>query len=133
LTLYLDASGLVKRYLKEDGSDLVIEAMRRATNYRMCRVGFVETVRAVVRGGERGDVEKVERDWTQVEVIEVDEALAERAAKLAIRHRLRTLDALHLAAAMVVSDDAPTFVTWDADLHRAAREEGLRTLPARLN
>ncbi|MDX6609974.1 MAG: uncharacterized protein QOF85_1899 [Solirubrobacterales bacterium] len=133
MTLYLDSSALVKRYVKEVGSDSVVEAMRSANAYKMCRVGFVETVRAVARGGEPDDVEKMESDWTRVDVIEVDTALAEQAAELAVHHGLRTLDALHLAAALAVSDDEePTFLTWDVDLHHAAREEGLRTLPATL-
>jgi predicted nucleic acid-binding protein len=130
LTLYLDSSALVKRYVKEAGSDLLVEAMERADTYKMCRIGFVETVRAVALGGEPGDVERVESDWTRVDVVEVDGGLAEDAAWLAVRHRLRTLDALHLAAALAVADGETTFVTWDTDLHRAAREQGLRTLPA---
>jgi uncharacterized protein len=132
LTLYLDSSALVKRYVREIGSDAIIEAMDRASAYKMCRVGFVETVRAVALGGEADDVEKVEGDWTRVDVIEVDRALAEDAARLAVHHRLRTLDALHLAAALTLADEGPTFATWDARLHRAARECGLRTLPAAL-
>lgn len=130
--LYLDSSALVKRYVKEAGSDSLVEAMERADTYKMCRIGFVETVRAVARGGEPGDVEKVESDWTRMDVVEVDRALAEGAARLAVRHRLRTLDALHLAAALSVADDETTFVTWDADLHQAACVQGLRTLPAAL-
>ena len=132
MTLYLDSSALVKRYVREVGSDAVIEVMGRASACKMCRIGFVETVRAVARGGEPEDVGKVESDWSHVDVIEVDMALAEHAAELAVGHRLRTLDALHLAAALAVADEDPTFVTWDADLHRAAREQGLRTLPAAL-
>lgn len=132
MTLYLDSSALVKRYVKEVGSDSVVEAMARADAYKMCRIGFVETVRAVARSGAPDDLEKVESDWTRVDVIEVDRAMAEEAARLAVRHRLRTLDALHLAAALAVADEAPTFVTWDADLHRAARAQGLRTLPTAL-
>jgi len=132
LTLYLDASALVKRYVQEAGSDSVIEAMERATAYRMCRVGFVETVRAVTRGGGQEEVETMKDDWSRVGVVEVDCALAERAAELAVAHRLRTLDALHLAAALTLTGEAPTFATWDRDLHRAARERGLRTLPATL-
>ena len=133
MTLYLDASALVKRYVKEAGSDSVIEAMERATAYRMCRVGFVETVRAVTRGGGHEEVETMRDDWSRVGVVEVDRALAERAAELAVAHRLRTLDALHLAAALTLSGEAPTFATWDSDLHRAARERGLRTWPATLD
>jgi predicted nucleic acid-binding protein len=133
LTLYLDSSALVKRYVKEPGSDSVIEVMGRADAYKMCRIGFVETVRAVARGGGRGEVEKMESDWTRVDVVEVDRTLAEHAARLAVNHRLRTLDALHLAAALALTDENPTFVTWDSDLHRAARAEGMQTLPSALD
>lgn len=133
MTLYLDASALVKRYVEEPGSDLVVELMDRAAVYKMCRVGFVETVGAVGRAGGPGDVEAMKRDWPSVDVVEVDRVLAEHAAALAVGHRLRALDALHLAAALALADDAPTFVTWDRDLHRAARRQGLRTLPATLD
>lgn len=132
MTLYLDSSALVKRYVKEIGSDSVVELMSRESTHKMCRIGFVETVRAVALGGGAEDVERVESHWSSVDVIEVDEALAEHAAQLAVEHRLRALDALHLAAAMTLADDDPTFVTWDVRLHRAARGEGLRTLPATL-
>jgi uncharacterized protein len=133
LILYLDSSGLVKRYVREDGSDALIRAMSQADSYRMCRIGFVETARAVARAGKPGDVERVERDWARIGVIEVDVALTRQAAWLALHHGLRTLDALHLAAALAIVDDDPVFVTWDVDLHRAARVEGLRTFPASLD
>lgn len=132
MTLYLDASALVKRYVEEPGSDLVVELMDRAAVYKMCRVGFVETVGAVDRAGGMDDVEAMKRDWPSVDVVEVDRGLAEHAAALAVEHRLRALDALHLAAALTLADEDPTFATWDHDLHRAARACGLRTLPVAL-
>jgi predicted nucleic acid-binding protein len=132
LTLYLDSSALVKRYVVEDGSDDVIKAMGEADVWSSCRLAFVETVRAVgLRAGLRG-TRKVRGDWGNVDVVEVDRVLAERAAELAVAHRLRTLDALHLAAALTLAGEDPMFATWDRDLHRAAREQGLRTLPATL-
>jgi predicted nucleic acid-binding protein len=133
LNVYLDASALVKRYVDEPGSDVVLKAMRAASCWSMCRIGFVETVRAVVRGGGREEIARLKGDWEEVDVIEVDESLAEEAARIAVAHRLRTLDALHLAAALRLTDESPTFATWDRDLHRAAREYGLRTLPAVLD
>ncbi|HXR31139.1 MAG TPA: type II toxin-antitoxin system VapC family toxin [Solirubrobacterales bacterium] len=133
MTLYLDSSALVKRYVREVGSDLVAEAMRSSSTFKMCRVGYVETERAVARGGGPEDVERMRSEWPSVDFVELDEGLAEHAAALAVHHRLRTLDALHLAAALTLADDDPTFLTWDTQLHRAAREQGLRTLPVRLS
>jgi predicted nucleic acid-binding protein len=132
LNLYLDASALVKRYVKEGGSEMLVDAMDAASDWSMCRIGFVETVRAVACGGDAEDVERFEQDWINFDIVEVDRELAERAAEIARATRLRALDALHLAAALRLGDDAPTFATWDARLHRAAHRHGLRTLPASL-
>jgi predicted nucleic acid-binding protein len=99
----------------------------------MCRVGFVETKRAVARAGDPGDVERFESDWRAFEVVEVDATLSERAAELACATGLRTLDALHLAAALALPRRELTFATWDTRLHRAAREHGLATLPDALD
>jgi uncharacterized protein len=132
LTLYLDSSALVKRYVAEDGSDEVRAAMEAADICSACQVGFVETVRAVARAEGDRALERVEDDWKAFDLADVDQALADRAAQVALSSGLRALDALHLAAALELPDDNPVFATWDARLHRAAREQGLRTLPASL-
>jgi uncharacterized protein len=132
LTLYLDSSALVKRYVAEAGSDDVVKAMDEADVWSSCRLAFVETIRAVgLRAGARG-TRKVKGDWWNVDVVEIDRRLSERAAELALSAELRTLDALHLAAALSLSAEGPVFATWDTRLHRAAREHGLRTLPTAL-
>lgn len=127
--LYLDASALVKRYVEEDGSELVISTMGEARAWSMCRVGYVETVRAVGLAGGRKLVSRVEGDWLSFDVIEVDRALVEHAAELALSTELRSLDALHLAAALVLPREDLTVATWDTRLHRAARGQGFETLP----
>jgi len=130
--LYLDACALVKRYIDEEGSDLLAEAMDSARVLSTCRICFVEAVRAISVGGNSRDVKKMESEWPSLDVVEVDQALTERAAKIAVSQRLRSLDALHLAAALCLPDGDVRLATWDARLHRAARDEGLATLPAEL-
>ncbi len=129
MILYLDASALVKRYVEEDGSGLVISAMRDAGAWLACRIAYVETVRAVTLAGGRKAARRVASDWQSFDVVEVDDKLAEHAAELTVSSELRTLDALHLAAALVLPPERITFATWDARLHRAARGQGLRVLP----
>lgn len=130
--LYLDASALVKRYVKEEGSESVLSGMEEARAWSMCRIGYVETVRAVALAGGRTVTKKVAADWLSFDVIEVDQALVEHAAELALSTELRSLDALHLAAALVLPSEDVTVATWDTRLHRAARDQGLETLPAAL-
>ena len=132
MTLYLDASALVKRYVAEEGSDLIIDAMQGAGSWTICRIGYVEVARAVHLAAGRPALNRFRRDWPAFDVVEVDAELAERAAELALRTDLRSLDALHLAAASLLPAPGPTVATWDGRLHRAAREAGLTTLPPEL-
>ncbi|MBW8059052.1 MAG: type II toxin-antitoxin system VapC family toxin [Solirubrobacterales bacterium] len=131
--LYLDASALVKRYVEEEGSELVLSGMEDARAWSMCRIGYVETVRAVALAAGRNAVKGVEADWLSFDVIEVDRALTEHAAELTLSTELRSLDALHLASALVLPSEDLTIATWDARLHRAARDQGMKTLPATLD
>jgi predicted nucleic acid-binding protein len=130
--LYLDASALVKRYVDEQGSELVRSAMTDASEWFMCRIGYVETVRAVGLSAGSRVAATVRREWSSFGVIELDEALAEHAAELTLEHELRSLDALHLAAALLLPKEAVTVATWDVRLHRAARESELRVLPEQI-
>ena len=132
MTLYLDASALVKRYVAEPGSELVRDAMQAADGWFMCRVGFVETARAVGLVAGPTAARRMREEWPAFGVLDLDQELAEDAVDLSTSHELRSLDALHLAAAMRLPRDDLTLATWDRRLHRAALTEGLRVLPEAL-
>jgi predicted nucleic acid-binding protein len=107
--------------------------MDRAEGWFMCRVGFVETVRAVGLSAGQAAATNVRQEWTAFGVIEVDQRLVEDAAKFAIARELRSMDALHLAAALMLPRDDLLLATWDRRLHEAARAEGLALTPERLD
>lgn len=129
MNLYLDPSALVKRYVAEPASELVRDAMQGADGWFMCRTGFVETVRAVGLVGGASATKAARDEWPAFGVVEVDQPLVERAADLAIGRQLRSLDSLHLAAALVLPGEDLVFATWDRRLHTAAGSEGLHLLP----
>lgn len=132
MNLYLDASALVKRYVAERGTELVRDTMERADAWFTCRIGFVETMRAVGLAAGSKATRPVKEEWASVGVIEVDQRLAEEAATLSISHDLRSLDALHLAAALVLPSEDLLLTTWDPRLHAAAITKGLDVLPTTL-
>jgi predicted nucleic acid-binding protein len=117
----------VKRYVAEPGSDLVRRAMGQAEGWFTCRVGYVETLRAVGLTAGPQAAAAVRREWSAMGVVEVDERLAEAAARLALE--LRSLDALHLAAALLLPRAELVVATWDRRLHVAAHTYGLSLLP----
>lgn len=96
-----------------------------------CRIAFVETFRAVSVAAGAAAARRFASEWQALSVIEVDQQLADRAARLAVARRLRSLDAIQLAAATSLPA-ATALLTWDARLHEAARAEGLRVLPEAL-
>jgi len=108
-------------------------AMAQAEAWYICRVGFVETVRAVALAGGVRATRAVMDEWLSFGMIEVDQTLVEDAAELARARDLGSLDSLHLAAALVLPGDDLLFATWDRRLHVAAGSEGLDVLPERLD
>lgn len=95
----------------------------------MCRVGFVETVRAVGLAGGRAAAKSVTDEWPALAVVEVDQRLVEDAVRLAGAHDLRSLDALHLAAALILPRETLSFASWDRRQRAAASAAGLQLLP----
>jgi uncharacterized protein len=71
----------------------------------------------------------VTEEWPAFGVVEVDQALVEHAAELTLKWELRSLDSLHLAAALLLPQDDLVCATWDRRLHAAAAAEGLELLP----
>lgn len=102
--LFLDTSALVKRYVEEPGTDLVLRRMdedrewaasvmaRTETEITLCRLGF--------KADENAEMwQRLREDWDRCHVIPIDGASLERAAEIGCHHGARTLDAVHLAAA----------------------------------
>jgi hypothetical protein len=110
----------------EPGSHDVRTLMERADGLYICRIGFVETMRAVELGGGTDAATEAREDWPSFGIVEVDQSLVEDATALAIRRRLRSLDALHLAAALTLPRNELTVLTADQRLGDAATAEGLR-------
>ena len=86
----------------------------------------VEVVRAVSEGGHRA-IEQARRQLARLDQIVLSSALLDRAADLMPAVRLRSLDAIHLAAARTVGDDLRAVVTYDRRMADAAGALGLVT------
>jgi len=99
----------------------------------------VEITSALVRRTPAGDHLALRNAETLIASLssawlEIDEspAAVDRAKYLATMHRLRAMDALQLAAALIACGYDPTrleFVTLDNALASAARAEGFTVLP----
>jgi uncharacterized protein len=111
----------------------VLELWARADDVICITVGYLE-VRAAIARRLNGRVasrarERLDELWQRVEPVNVDDRLIGLASRVVDRHRLRTLDALHLAAALGIGRSELVFASWDNDLRRAAEAEGFVLAP----
>ncbi len=136
---YLDSSVLVKRFVREEGSPRVRQLARTARMATSTLAG-VEVRSAIARLRREGllddavaqrALQRVELVWSELLTVEPRGKTVVLAGQLVGRHPLRAYDAVHLASALRLSEDAGVAVTFacvDGALTRAAKAEGLRVL-----
>ena len=129
----------MKLFVTEQGWELADALWRDADELFTCRVTSVETQAALARARRSGRLSAEELDraradfrerWPRLAVVELDEELAALAGEAAESHRLRALDAMHLAAALSLGDSELVVASWDGDLRRGVAEAGLAVAPA---
>jgi predicted nucleic acid-binding protein len=138
LIVYLDTSSLVKLYVDEAHSDRVREWTAEAEVIATSRVAHPETLSALTRRHNRGDIAKREYEkvvqafigeWGSYVALDFDEV---EAGRLVRKYGLRGFDAVHLASAkLLASADADVhlvFSSFDERLNNAARSEGFVVL-----
>lgn len=144
MILYLDASAAVKRYVAEQGSEEVRQAIATATVVGMVVIGRVEIAAALAKAVRMRALSAMEAEtarqvlraeWPDYVRLRTTEALAARADDLAWQYGLRGYDAVHLAAALLWQDgleESVTLATFDRQLWQAGRQSGLAMFPTDL-
>ena len=124
MRVYLDSSALVKLVREEDESEALRRFLADSSHHYASALVRAEVPRAARRADARAPARgHVLLD--ELDLIQVDEPLLSDAAQVNGRD-LRTLDAIHLAAAIAIRDDLDAFVTYDTRLAAAAEAEGFR-------
>lgn len=132
MSLYVDTSALLKRYIDEDESAACERLLVADPSWVTARHTWVEVLRnlgRLLQGPERARVRNVFRaDWSRMLVVELDATTCDRAGDLAETLYVRTLDALHLAAAERAGAGTLPFLTYDVRQAQAARSLGWTVL-----
>ena len=115
---YLDSSALVKTIIEEPESRALVRWLDAKDQLVACELVRVETVRAV-RVSDPTAVARARQAIATLTLIRLDDALYEAAADLE-PSSLRSLDALHLGAALSLGRDLTGVVTYDTRMAEAA-------------
>lgn len=131
---YFDTSAIVPLLIAEDGSERAASLWDRSDRVASVRLFYPETRAALAQAQRLGRlttrnlrdaVDQLDALIAEMDVVEVDEALARRAGELSETYRLRGYDAVHLAAVERLRDPSVVLVAGDSALLEAGRASGL--------
>lgn len=134
MTLYVDSSALLKRYVDEPDSERADALLSSDDDLVTGRHTIVEVRRNLARLLEGRALAAAQRsfgsDLEAIALVEFDAATCELAATVAETTGARTLDSLHLGAAARIGADALSLVTFDLRQAQVARSLGFSVLGA---
>ena len=111
MAVYLDSSALVKLVVHERESSALRRFLRTQPERASCALARTEVLRAVRHLGPAA-VNRARRILRRVDLIRLDDSLLDAAGMLDPRI-LRSLDAVHLAAAQLIAPELDAIVTYD--------------------
>lgn len=121
---YLDTSALVKLLLQEPETAGLRRRLLAWPNRASSALIRVELIRTIRRAGVPRLLTAARQQLARIHLIAIDDDLLERAAWLE-PVAVRSLDAIHLAAAVGLGTDLAAVVTYDGRLSEAAQALGL--------
>jgi predicted nucleic acid-binding protein len=136
--IYLDSSALVKRYLKETGTDVVNSIILSSKAKATSKLSYPEILSAFARKHRTNEIgngllhsaiNKFESDWIQLYVIEFSDEMLQPIKQVSQKYPLRAADTVHLASALWLRSSTKvdvTFVASDSRLLEAAQRENLQ-------
>jgi predicted nucleic acid-binding protein len=117
--VYLDSSALVKLVVTEPESMALIARLRAWPRRVSSALVLAEVPRALARGGFGAAAHRRAREVLgRLDLLDIDRRILATAAALRPT-TLRTLDAIHLATALMVREDLEAVVTYDRRLRMA--------------
>ena len=137
MILYLDSSSIVKLYAQEPDTAEMKRQAADAEEVASSRIAYAEVRSAFARKRREGllsfgdyteAVSALRAEWRRFVVVDVTQEVVELAGGLCDTHRLRGMDAIHLASAKVLAAEANVplrISSSDPRLREAATAEGL--------
>jgi predicted nucleic acid-binding protein len=141
MNLFADTSALIKKYIKEAGSEKVVDYFDSFLYVGTAALTQAEMASAMAKAARLGWVDEAEislawqvfqTHWPGYIRLPVTSAVIAQATALSWRRGLRASDAVHLACALNwkgITGDEVVFACFDKALLRAARQEGLEIWP----
>lgn len=129
MAIYLDSSALVKLAVREPESAALRRYLRRRRPLVASALARTEVLRALLPTGNEA-IARGRAVLERIDLIRVNDRVLNAAAMLRPVD-IRSLDAIHLAAALQLDTDLKAIVTYDDRMAAAAEHAGCRVVQPR--
>lgn len=135
MILYFDTSALLKKYISENGSNIVDNLLMSSSEVYISILGQIESISAfrrllIEKEIENIDYEMLKRelnyDFQFFSIINMTENIISSSIEMIDKYQLKTLDSIHLGSAISIKNEIDYFVSCDTELLKAAKNEGLK-------
>ena len=130
---FFDSSAFAKRFIEESGSDEIEKICLDSESIAVSSICFLEIISALNRRLRESSFSKKDyllikerliEEFEHIEIINVVPEVIAKSIILLEKNSLRTLDAIHLASALLLKSDL--FVSADKRQVVAAKKTGLK-------
>ncbi len=134
---YFDTSALVKRYIKESGSDVIDDTIDNAREILVSALTYIEAISALRRLLSEEKICKtdyeiikteLDKDCRDFTTLPISQKILNKAYQIVDTEDLRTLDAIQLATVIIASENIDQLVAADQRLFSAAENNNIVTL-----
>lgn len=135
MILYFDTSALLKKYISENGSEIVDNLFMTSSEIIISKIGQIESISAfrrllIEKEIEQKDYEMLKRelnyDFQFFSVLNMTEGIISSSIEMIDKYQLKTLDSIHLGSVVSVKNQIDCFVCCDYKLRNAAQKEGIK-------
>jgi predicted nucleic acid-binding protein len=109
--IYLDTSALLKLIFHEAGSDALVEYLPPGATHVSSTLLLVEARRGIARRAP-GRLPELDVMLARIKLVGISDAVIEAAGRLP-DPMLRSLDAIHLATALLIREDVDVLISYD--------------------
>ena len=134
MVVFFDSSAIIKRYIKEIGSEIVDTLIEQAKIMIIGPLTVIECLSGIRRVLEEGKItdenymkyqKEIDYDLRDITEVPYNEQLKIITKDMIDKYQLKTLDAIQLAACLLQKDVVDNFVCCDKKLNNAAEKEGI--------
>lgn len=137
MIFFFDTSALIKRYITENGSDVVEQLMSQASTIFLSPITFIECnsilkrllIEKYINNSQYLHIKsEIEEDFKYFTVISFSKSIETNACNVIEKYNVKTLDSIQLGSLIEVKEKIQSFVVCDNILIASALSEGINVI-----